>query len=160
MASTIVTYVSQGSDSRCHTTSCSDSGCSLQMSEAPQPHILINLENEFSPGDKTQRHCDYLFVGGSDSDGGPWLAPIELGAKKASVLLEQLRNGAYIATGLIPIWAQVKFKPIFAHTGGIHRQEFETLRKDSSRINFRSANPYVTTVRNGDRLVDALKKPG
>ena len=159
MLESTVDAVRSNTDSRCQASSCSDSGCSLQMNQAPEPYVLIYLENEFSPADKTQRHCDYLFVGGSDNNAeGPWLSPIELGAKKASVLLDQLRGGTAIAASLVATSTKIKFKPIFAHTGGIHRQEFDTLRKDSSRIQFGKANPFVTTVRSGERLIDALKK--
>ena len=129
------------------------------MIEAPEPYALISLENEFSPADKSQSHCDYLFVGGPDEqNGGPWVAPVELGSKKASVLVAQLRGGATIAAALIPSSALVKFKPIFAHNGGLHRQEFDTLRKDGSKVRFRNENVLVATVRSGARLVDALKR--
>ncbi len=158
MESTIVDTVKQNTDSRCHTTACVDSGSSLQMAGAPQPYALISLENEFSPADKSQSHCDFLFVGGLDGqNGGPWVAPVELGNKKTSVLLAQLRGGATIAAALIPKSVLVKFKPIFAHTGGLHRQEFDTLRKDGSKVRFRNQNILVATVRSGTRLADALK---
>ena len=158
MQATVVNAVKKQTDPRCHATSCSDSGCSLILAGAPQPFALINLEDEFSPANKSKPHCDYLFVGGTDNQkGGPWLAPVELGSKKPSVLLEQLRGGAAIAAGLLPASALVKFKPIFAHTGGLHRQEFDTLRKDVSRVRFGTANVLIKTVRSGTRLADALR---
>ena len=159
MSPTIVSSVKQNTDSRCHATTCNDSGCSLQMAGAPQPYALINLESEFSPADKTSPHCDYLYVGGPDNqDGGPWLAPVELGSKKVGVLLNQLRGGATIAAELLPAPVLVKFKPIFAHDGGLHRQDFDTLRKDSSKVKFGTATALVTTVRSGARLVDVLER--
>ena len=159
MPATIVSAVKQQTDSRCHATSCSDSGCSLQLTGALQPFALIHLENGFSPADKSKPHCDYLFVGGpDDEDGGPRVAPVELGSKKASALLAQLRGGASIAAGLLPASVPVKFKPVFAHAGGLHRHEVEILRDKASKVRLGTANASVTIVRSGSRLADALKR--
>ena len=102
MPATIVDAVKRNTKSGCHATSCSDRGCSLDMVGAPLPNVLIDLESEDSPTDESLPHCDYLFVGGKDEDGGPWLAPVELGNKKPSVLLPQLQGGADIAEKLTP----------------------------------------------------------
>ena len=158
MPAEIVDSAKRSVDARCHSTSCNDSGCLLQLAGAPQPNVLISLESQYSPADKAKAHCDYLFVGGpDDEDGGPWLALIELGKKSASALLAQLRGGVSVAEGLLPGSVQVKFKPIYAHAG-IPRYDYEVLRKNSSKVRFGNANVLVTTVRSGDRLVDALKK--
>ena len=158
MPSEIVDSIKKSIDSRCHATSCSDSGCLLQLEDAPQPYALIGLESQYSPANKAKPHCDYLFVGGVDyEDGGPWLVPIELGKKSASSLLAQLRGGASIAEGLLPKSAQLRFKPVYAHTG-IPRYDYEVLRKNSSKVRFGNANVSVITVRCGTRLVDALGK--
>ena len=158
MPSEIVDSIMKSVDSRSHSTSCSDSGCLLQLAGAPQPNVLISLESQYSPADKTKPHCDYLFVGGPDDEnGGPWLAPIELGRKSAGALLAQLRGGVSIALGLLPGSAQVKCKPVYAHDG-IPRYDYEVLRKTSSKVRFGNANVLVTTVRSGALLVDALKK--
>ena len=144
MPATIVDSVKDSTDPRCHATSCNSSGCSLAMAGVPQPYILVNLESEFSPADKTISHCDYLFVGGPDNqDGGPWIAPVELGNKKVSVLLNQLRGGAAIVAELLSTSARVKFKPIFVHSAGLHRQDTLTLRKSSSKVKFGTANVTV-----------------
>ena len=158
MPSEIVDSIKKSADSRCHATSCSDSGCLLQLADAPQPYALISLESQYSPANKAKPHCDYLFVGGADYEyGGPWLVPIELGKKSASSLLAQLRGGASIAEGLLPKSGQVRFKPVYAHAG-IPRYDYEVLRKNSSKVRFGNANVFVMTVRSGTRLVDALEK--
>ena len=159
MQAAIVNTVKQSADSRCHATSCSDSGCSLQMQGVPQPFVLVGLEHQHSPANKTQSHCDYLFVGGVDGkDGGPWLAPVELttGKKKPSDLLDQLRGGASIAAKLLPTAAQVRFLPIFAHNGGFHRNDINVLRANTSKVRLGNVNRSVALVRCGTRLADAL----
>lgn len=159
MPTTIVDAIEHNTDSRCHSTRCASHGCSLQMAGVPLPYVLIDLENRFSPANKTRPHCDYLFVGGADEeDQGPWLVPLELGRKKPRVLLDQLRGGSSIAAGLLPRAVRVRFKPVFAHVGGLHRRDFDTLRKDASKISFGSTKVLVTTVRCGGSLANALTR--
>ena len=145
---------------RCQDTSCSDSGCSLSLVGVPGPYALLNLENEPSPGVAHQRHCDYLFVGGDDGNGGPWVAPVELttGRKRASVFLAQLAGGASVADRLLRRGTLVRFKPIAVHNGGLDPREIRNLRKPANRLRFRDKLEFVQLARCGARLSSLLNR--
>ena len=104
-----VEIVSEKTDKQCHVSLCSESGCTLSMTNAPEPRVLLSLEHEASPADAAKPHCDFLFVGGCDHEIGEWVAPVELTASAARVskFLPQRRAGAEIANYLIPRNLQV-----------------------------------------------------
>ena len=154
-----VEAVRTGTDPRCHSASCRDSGCGLSLSDAPNPHVLVRLEHEGA--DRLvggRQHCDYRFVGGNDPNHGTWVVPVELttGRKRASEFLAQLRGGVAIADELLPTGSRIRFQPVAAHDGGLHRDEITNLRKSSSRISFRGDARPIELIRCGSRLVDAL----
>ena len=78
MPTDAVEALKSATDVRCHAVACRDYGCSLELSDAPNPNILISLESEFAGLAASETRCDYLFVGGSDEGGVFWVAPIEL----------------------------------------------------------------------------------
>ena len=144
---------------RCQASSCSDSGCSLSLVGAPEPYALLNLENETAPTVARQQHCDYLFVGGADANGGPWVAPVELttGKKRASEFLAQLAGGASVADGLLRRGIPFRFNPIAVHDGGLDSREIKNLRKSANRLRFRGKSKSVQLARCGAPLATALK---
>lgn len=156
-----VEAVRVATDPRCLSTSCRDGRCTLSLSGAPSPYALISLEHEAArPLVRDRQHCDYLFVGGNDPNRGSWVVPIELttGRKRASEFLAQLRVGTAIADELLPAGARVRFQPVAAHDGGLHRDEITNLRKSTNRINFRGDPVPVELVRCGSRLIGALRR--
>ena len=158
MPATAVDAVIANTNPQSHANACSDSGCSLSLSDVPTPNVLINMEHPASPVSTGQPHCDYLFVGGDDSDEGPWVAPIELttGKKRASELLAQISSVASIADGLLPRGIKYRFNPVAAHDRSLHRDDVDDLRKPANRVRFRGQPRNVQIVRCGSRLANAL----
>ena len=144
-------------DRQCHSTSCSDSGCSLSMRDAPEPGVLLNLEHETAPVVDNATRCDYLFIGG-DEKKGEWVAPVELttSAARVSKFLPQRRAGAEIANDLIPRNLQVRFRPIAVYGGELRRIERDNFLKRANRVVFRNKPTPVKLVRCGSPLTKAL----
>ena len=165
MPSTAVDEVKAQTEPECHATSCSDSGCSLSMSGAPEPHALIHVDSSSFrvrhgqwrlPND--QRRCDYLFVGGNDED-RPWVVPVELttGRKEVSDFMAQIGGGIMVANELLPTGIRYRFNPV----GGcrfrsVGRGIAEELRRPANRANFRGQLRPIELVECGVRLADAL----
>ncbi len=158
MPATAVEAVTAQTNSQSHANTCSDSGCSLPLSGVPTPNVLISMEHPASPVPTGQPRCDYLFVGGDDSEGGPWVAPIELttGKKRASELLAQIRSVTSIAEELLPRGIKYRFNPVAAHDRSLHRDDIADLRKPANRVRFRGRPQNVQIVRCGSRLASAL----
>ena len=158
MPSSVVDAVKSKTDPECHSTRCSDSGCSLSLNGAPQPYVLISLEHEDSPVKENQPHCDYLFVGGSDA-AICWVVPIELtvGKPPLNKFTTQLTAGAAIANDLVPANADVTFRPVGVHNG-IHRSVVKHLRRKANYIQFRGKSIAIELLRCRDPLTKALKQ--
>ena len=166
MPATAVAAAKTRTDPLCHATSCRDSGCSLDLTGAPPPYALIHIDSETFrilngqwrlPND--QRRCDYLFVGGDDIGGGPWVVPVELttGSKETGDFLAQIRGGILVADELLPRDNRYRLYPV----GGCHfrklgREVADELRKRSNRVNFRGQLRNIDLVECGSRLADAL----
>ena len=155
----VVETVRTKTDAQCHATTCRDGSCSLSLKDVPEPSILISLEHEAAPVQAKQAHCDYLFVGGSDGKGGPWVAPVELTASAARVskFLPQLRAGADIADKLLPQNVQVRFRPVAAYGGELRRTERDGFLKSANQVVFRRKPVPIKLVRCGSPLTKALK---
>ena len=158
----IVKTVQERTDMRCHTTVCRDGRCSLSLEGAPEPSVLISLEHEAAPVQAKQAHCDYLFFGGSDGKGGPWVAPVELTASAARVskFLPQLRAGADIADKLLSQNVQVRFRPVAAYGGELRRIERDNFLKPANHVVFRKKSVPIKLVRCGSPLTKALTLKG
>ena len=159
MAQHLMDIVRAHTNPLCEVAECSDSGCSLSLRDVPSPYIVLNLEHSEAPQSETGRHCDFLFLGGSERDEGPWIALIELttGTKRLSDLLGQLSGGADIAEALIPRGRRVRLKPIFAHRGsGLHRRDWKKLKDRTNRVTFRGQAVHVKVAKCGGSLASAL----
>ena len=158
----VVETVRTKTNAQCHATTCRDGSCSLSLEDVPEPSILISMEHEAAPVQAKQAHCDYLFVGGSDGKGGPWVAPVELTASAARVskFLPQLRAGADIADGLLPQNVQVRFRPVAAYGGELRRIERDGFLKSANHVVFRKKPVPIKLVRCGSPLTKALTLRG
>lgn len=166
MPATVVEAVRAQTNPLCHATSCRDSGCSLDLTGAPAPYTLIHIDDPAFlvrggqwrlPDD--QRRCDYLFVGGEDTNGGPWVVPVELttGRKEVNDFLAQIGGGIIVADELLPKGITCRFNPV----GGcrlrvLGREVADELRKRSNRVNFRNRPRNIELVECGGRLTSAL----
>lgn len=165
MPSTAVEAVRTQTDPECHAASCSDSGCSLSLSDVPTPYVLIHIDaSEFRIRNgqwrlpDNQRRCDYLFVGGND-EVSPWVVPVELttGRKEVRDFVEQIDGGIIVANELLPDGIRYRFNPV----GGCHLRALRggvgaELRKQNNYVNFRGQRRGIELVECGTRLVDAL----
>ena len=151
-----VEVLKSATDVRCHAVDCRDYGCSLDLSDAPTPSILISLESEFAGFAANETRCDYLFVGESDGDGGFWVAPIELttGRKRAHRFFLQLSAGAGFADSRLPQNIAVRFRPIAVHSIPLHPREYHLMR--TYLVPFRNDDARIRIVSCGDKLADAL----
>ena len=158
----VVETVRTKTDAQCHATTCRDGSCSLSLEDVPEPSVLISLEHEAAPVKAKQAHCDYLFVGGSDEKGGPWVAPVELTASAARVskFLPQLSEGAKIADKLLPQNVQVRFRPVAAYGGEFIRAERTRFLKPANHVAFRKKKVPIKLVRCGSPLTKALTLRG
>ena len=159
---TVVEIVRTKTDAQCHATTCRDGRCSLSLEDTPEPSVLISLEHEAATVQAKQAHCDYLFVGGSDEKGGPWVAPVELTASAARVskFLPQLSEGAKIADKLLPQNVQVRFRPVAAYGGELIRAERIRFLKPANHVAFRKKKVPIKLVRCGSPLTKALTLRG
>ena len=155
---TTVEIVRQRTDIQCQSTRCSDGQCSLSIAQRPEPSVLISLEHPAAPVATNQPRCDYLFVGGSDENHGPWVAPVELTASSARVskFLPQLRAGAVIADALLPQNIQVRFRPVAAYGGELRRIERDNFLKPANHVRFRRKSEPIRLVRCGSPLTKAF----
>ena len=158
MSVTAVEIVKKRTNALCHATVCRDGRCSLSLEDVPEPSVLISLEHEAAPVKADQARCDYLFIGGSNENREPWVAPVELTASAARVgkFLPQLRAGAGIADKLLPQDVQVRFRPIAAYGGELHRIERDGFLKPANQVVFRRKPVPVKLVRCGSPLTKAL----
>ena len=159
MPVTAVETVRTKTNAQCHATTCRDGSCSLSLEDVPKPSVLINLEHEAAPVKKKQARCDYLFVGGSDDEKRPWVAPVELTASAARVskFLPQLRAGAEIANKLLPQDVQVRFRPVAVYGGELKRIERDDFLKRANHVVFRRKLVPIKLVRCGSPLTKALQ---
>lgn len=144
-----------------HAASCSDSGCTLTLSSAPQPYALIQVDDPHNPPSEVGRgsRCDYLFVGGDDGGDGPWVVPIELttgSSKSGSQIVAQLNGGLAVADARLRVGIKFRLFPILAHSKGIGRPVTDYLRRRSNRIAFRGKSMEVQLVSCGSELGTVL----
>ena len=166
MPATAVAAVKTRTDPQCHATSCRDSGCSLELAGVPAPYALIHIDApSFRVRDgqwrlpDDQRRCDYLFVGGEDTNGGPWVVPVELttGRKEVNDFLAQIGGGIIVADELLPKGIPCRFYPVGGRRHRVlGREVADELRKRSNRVNFRGQLRNIELVECGTRLADAL----
>ncbi len=152
-----VKAIMEGTDLRCHTTTCRDGRCSLTLENAPGPRVGIDLEHEAAPVNPGAPRPDFLYVGGPTPN-VEWVVPIELTASSARVskFLPQLRAGAEIAGRLIPRQQRVRFRSVAAYGGELRRSERDNFLKKANYIAFRIKQTQVKLVRCGSPLSKAL----
>ena len=145
-----------------HAVSCSDSGCTLTLSGAPQPYALIQVDDPHNPPPEVsgRRRCDYLFVGGEDGGDGPWVVPIELttgGSKSGQQIMAQLNGGLAVADARLRTGIRFRLRPVLAYRRGIGRVVSDYLRKRANYIAFRGKAMPVKPVSCGSDLGSALR---
>ena len=139
--------------SECIVRRCGARGCSVSMTGAPRPNVLVNMDCRELPIGRGDTRCDFVFV----SDDGDWVVALELkrGRLDASEIVGQLQAGAKFAEGIVPEDASVQFLPVAVHGGKTHKIEREQIRR--AKIRFRNKQFNVKMLGCGRRLNDILK---
>ena len=140
----------------CIAKRCRKKRCLVNLTGAPRPSVLIDVDCHELRISQTSRRCDFVFV----SDEGGWVVPLELkrGNLDANEAVEQLRAGARFAEGVVPKGASVQFLPIAVCGGRVHHIERRKLRSNASRIRFRGQYVYIELLKCGQPLTQALRR--
>ena len=133
-------------------------GCSVSLSGAPAPRLIVDFDKNGSPLGMDEVRCDYLFIA-EDSSDADWVCPMELkrGGLRASEVISQLKAGTLIAEQIVPRNARAKFRPIAAFGGGIHRAELYELKRKSNKVSFRGVSESVRLIECGEKLTKGLR---
>lgn len=145
-------------DSGCLVEGCSRRGCAAGLDGAPSPYRLIDLDHPDSPARASAGRCDYLFIGEDDGGAGLHVVPLELKSSgiRAGKVSSQLRAGAGIAERIVPGASSIRFVPVAAHGGKLHRRRFNELAKPANRVPFRGKRYPIRLIRCGEPLSAAL----
>ena len=137
----------------CISNRCGKSGCNVDLSDSPSPHLIVDLDCCKIPLIADQSRPDYLFFGHLGEDGCLVVA-LELKRGDARLrIAEQLRGGSRLAEKLVAcVSAQprVRFCPVGVYGGRLHRDVRKKLRK--AKIAFRGVAHPIKLLRCGRRL--------
>lgn len=145
-------------DSGCLVEGCSRPGCTVGLEGAPGPYRLIDLDHPDSPARASAKRCDYLFIGEADGGAGLHVVPLELKSSgiRIGAVSSQLRAGAKIAERIVPGASSIRFVPVAAHGGNLHRRWFNELARPGNRVPFRGKRYPIRLIRCGEPLSGAL----
>ena len=153
----LVNEIRSATPESCWADRCDDSevdGCCVDMTDAPEPFVLIDMDCTQLPIKGSETKCDFIFA----SDQGNWVVPIELKKGSANVgrAARQLQAGARFAERITPKDAKVKFLAVIAFGGRLHRADNMRLRR--FRIRFRERQAPIELMECGKPLTDALRR--
>ena len=131
-------------------------GCTLDLDDAPQPHMVVDLDHADAPVGRRQRKCDYLFFG-SEGKAGVVAAAIEMKSSgvKPSGAKRQLQAGARITEPLVVGLAPVRFVPVVAHGADLARRTYDQMAKQ--QVSFRKGTYQIELIPCGSPLEAALE---
>lgn len=134
-------------------------GASFSLKGAPKPHILLMLDNQSIPINRSKPHCDYLFIADGMENKKPisYLLPIEqsAGTKSAGEVRDQLQGGVEFAKMFIVNSIRLMCKPVFI--GKMKSIELRRLPKAEYQVNFpRLGKVPIKVLRDRARLADAI----
>ena len=157
---TVVDAVRKRVDTRLLASRCKEGDCSVRIDRTSGEFALVLVD---VPGDppwslaaKGKKRCDYLFVGGADKHGNPWVIPLELTTnekKPSDTIAGQLQAGAGIAECLIPKNSTVRFCPVLA---SLNLRRHIRLQLGKEWVKFRGKRTRVVEIECGDRLTEVL----
>ena len=140
----------------CLVCKCEKQGCEVDLTGAPSPFKLIDMDHKHSPAPAHGTRCDFLFIGAC-SDGATfdlYVAPLELKSSgfAPGKVSKQLAGGARDANSVVPR-ARCRFTPIVVHDGA-HRKQINDLAKHP--VHFRGRRYAIRVVRCGESIAEAL----
>ena len=139
---------------QCQSRQCRGAGCFLSLKGIGDQRVLIDMDCGELNVPPDRKRCDYVFVGAEN-----WIVPIELksGNVDAGQVKEQLQTGADFAHGrLVTNDTRVRFRPVAAYGGKIHRSQTEALKKPQTRVRFGNETYEIKLIRCGAALAGAL----
>lgn len=142
-------------DESCLASRLESHGCTLGLDDAPEPHMVVDLDHAEAPVRRSQQKCDYLFLG-SEGNAGIVAAAIEMKSSgvKPSGAKRQLQAGAKITQGLVAGLAPVRFVPVVAHGAALSRRAYDQMA--AQQVSFRKGNYRIELIRCGSQLASAL----
>ena len=86
------------------------------------------------------------------------MVPLELKSSgiKVSTVSSQLRAGAIIAERIVRGASSIRFVPVAAHGGKLHRKQINDLAKRANGVPFQGERYSIRLIRCGDPLSRAL----
>ena len=152
----LVEHVRSSTPPDCIAGRCRREGCTVSLTGAPRPFVMIDMDCDELQINRASRRCDFMFV----SDEGRWVVPLELkrGRLNAGEIVAQLRAGAQFADRVIPKGATVQFRPVAVCGGKVHRIQHTKLRSKASRIRFRGRFESIKLLKCGQALTQALRR--
>lgn len=142
----------KGVPERAIVSKCAKQGCRVVLKDVPFSHIIMDLDHSFF-GLVDKPHCDFVFIGSGEPN---WAVPLELkrGSPDATEMTRQLQAGSDFVQDRIPATLKMRFRPIGAYGGHLHKRERDQLRK--ARISFRNRKYEIRLIRCGTPLNTAL----
>ena len=159
----LVKYIKRKVPSPCCVKRCNKEGCKVDLTQAPRPFVLIDMDCRDLEIERGSNRCDFLFAGQGDGDVPGWVAALELkGRPKASKVRAQLQSGAQFAERILPKDVEIRFRPVLFYRGGLRGAELTLLRGSSIRFRHPTKGivlkERVILRRCGSRLKDALRE--
>ena len=140
-------------DPQCLVQECEKQGCAVDLTGAPTPSRLIDMDHPRSPA--AGARCDYLFIGVANAKTADLdVVPLELKSSgfHAAGVSKQLARGAKAAEKVVPK-VRCRFVPVVAHAGA-HRRQVRELAKQ--RVAFRGRRYAIKMLKCGAALSEAL----
>ena len=151
----LVDRVKQNIPQSCRSRQCRGNGCSVSLKGLDGQRVLINMDCK-DLNISNQRRCDYVFVGKVGAD--DWIVPIELkrGDVKANEVRDQLQSGTEFAERLVAKIIDIRFQPVAAHGGKVHKIQTEALKKREGKVRFQNKEYEIKLIRCGSALSNVL----
>ena len=137
-------------DPRCLADGIDKGSCGISLADAPQPHVVIDLDGEGSPLGPAQAKGDFLFFADPDL-----VMAIEIkdGAPNVARVARQLQASANAADTLAPRDRDLDFRPVLV-SRPLRSKKRNDLR--GATVQFRKRRRAVRRLHCGDLLIDAL----
>ena len=143
-------------------SSCSGSGCRVDMTGIPRERVLVDVDQAFRVHQRIGKRCDKMLFHGNSTEDTLVAVLMELksGTFKATDVSQQLQGGAHFAATLIPRDIQTICIPLVFHGERVHRAQSGKL-KDAT-VRFRNQRVPITRSKCGvsKNLVNVLSRLG
>ena len=145
-------------DPACLVHECEKQGCEVDLTGAPIPFKLIDMDHKHSPAPAHGARCDFLFIGACSDGATLYVVPLELKSSgfAPGKVSKQLAGGARDADKVVP-GGQCRFTPIVVHDGAKNRKQINDLAKHPVR--FRDTEYLIKVMRCGEAIADRILTP-